>query len=256
MNEKLQQAISAARNGQKTEAQLLLTEVLQDDPNETQAWFLLSNLVDSKQKKAAYLGKVLALDPDHEMAQTMLGRLQEEAEPVSEVETVAEPEIMLEEAADEVDFAVEELVDEAEPAPVVVSPNTADFLAQQRGDTLPDWLIEEDGLDFVSEGEAVVPDESGVAEAVVEEVEVPDWLQEEVPDSWEEVAEDVVETAVIPKAAPSEKVESAPAPKPKSTTPDDVQRQRKFLNGILYALVISAVIIFLILIYLAWNTFL
>jgi cytochrome c-type biogenesis protein CcmH/NrfG len=245
MNEKLQEAISAARSGQKTEAQQLLAEVLKDDPNETQAWFLLSNLVDSKQKKAAYLSKVLALEPDHEMAQTMLGRLQEEAEPVSGAETVVEPEIMLEEAADE-----------AEPAPVVVSANTADFLAQQRGDTLPDWLIEEDGLDFVTEGEAVVSDESSADEAVSEEEAVPDWLQEEVPESWEEVGETVVETAVTPEASLPEKVESAPAPKPKPTTTDDVQRQQKFLNGVLYALVVTAVIIFLILIYLAWNTLL
>ena len=97
MNEKLQQAISVARSGQKTEAQLLLTEVLQDDPNETQAWFLLSTLVDSKQKKSAYLGKVLALEPDHEMAQTMLERLQEGVEPVLDVDMAAEPIDLIEE---------------------------------------------------------------------------------------------------------------------------------------------------------------
>ncbi|MEJ2751030.1 MAG: hypothetical protein P8183_24460 [Anaerolineae bacterium] len=97
MNEKLQQAITAVRNGQENEAQLLLTQVLKEDPQETQAWFLLSTLVDSEQKKKAYLGKVLALDPDHPMAKKMLARFQEESEPVAE-ELPVEEESPVEEA--------------------------------------------------------------------------------------------------------------------------------------------------------------
>lgn len=85
----------AARSGQKKEAQYLLTQVLQDDPNEVQAWFLLSHLVDSEGKQVAYLKKVVALDPTHEKAATRLAEL-EAAEPLptalDTMEMVAEAE--------------------------------------------------------------------------------------------------------------------------------------------------------------------
>lgn len=255
MNEKLQQAISAARNGQKTEAQLLLTEVLQDDPNETQAWFLLSTLVDSKQKKAAYLGKVLTLEPNHEMAHAMLDRLQEEVELAPEAEMEVEPEGLFDESVVEAAAEFDEFAGEAEPTPVVVSANTADFLAQEKGDTLPDWLIEEDGLEFTAEQEPVLEAEDAEDKAA-DESEIPDWLQDEVPDSWADEEKDAVATAVTSEESSPEKVESALTPKPKSIASDNLQRQQKFLSAVLYALVVTAVVIFLILIYLAWNTFL
>jgi cytochrome c-type biogenesis protein CcmH/NrfG len=89
MNLKLQQAINATREGQSKEAQVLLTQVLTEDPEEVQAWFLLSLLVDSEQKQIAYLRKVLELDPQHEKAAHRLAQLEAVAEP----ETGAEPEL-------------------------------------------------------------------------------------------------------------------------------------------------------------------
>jgi len=80
MNPKLQQAMSAAREGRSKEAQVLLTQILSQDPEEAQAWFLLSHLVDSEQKQLAYLKKVLALDPHHEKAAQRLAHLEREPE--------------------------------------------------------------------------------------------------------------------------------------------------------------------------------
>lgn len=247
MNEKLQQAILAARNGQETEAQLLLTQVLKEDPNETQAWFLLSTLVDSEQKKTAYLGKVLALEPDHQIAQKMLARLQE----VGEVETEIETEIGTEEIAVEID--AEE--DEAPSEPVVVSYNTADFLAQQKGDTLPAWLVEEEDLAIIDEA-AATQTESDQEPASDEDAVIPDWLQNEPPESWPEEAP-AAETALVVADLPDAKTEIAPASQPKfqSTVGADKHKQQAFLTGILYALVALAAIIFVIMLYLAWSTF-
>jgi hypothetical protein len=247
MNEKLQQAISAARNGQETEAQLLLTQVLKENPDETQAWFLLSTLVDSESKKIAYLGKVLTLEPDHQMAKKMLARLQVGGEAEAETETETETEVVV----DGID--VEE--DETPSAPVVVSYNTADFMAQQKGDTLPEWLIEEEGLEITEEAEAAQPE--SIQEAIPDEAaEIPDWLQNEVPESWSEEAP-VAETALAVDDMPDAKPEKSPAPKPKSKSvvSADKAKQQSFLTGILYALIVITAIIVVIMIYLAWSTF-
>lgn len=110
MNPKLQQAIAAVRSGQKKEAQFLLTQVLKEDPDESQAWFLLSQIVDSEQKRLVYLRKTVDLNPDHELAAQRLAQL-EGVEPVAEVslpeEAVeADPELAMEtypEAEEEVE---------------------------------------------------------------------------------------------------------------------------------------------------------
>lgn len=250
MNEKLQQAILAARNGQVTDAQLLLTEVLKESPDETQAWFLLSTLVDSEQKKIAYLGKVLALEPDHEMAQKMLARLQ--APDLVEAESEEVTEAVLAEEADEVEAAEDLPV----PAPVTRSSENTDFLAQEKGDTLPDWLIEEEGLEISEELEPVPVDEADVVSATETDAGLPDWLQEEVAEDWSEPAPPEEETAVAtPPATKKAPIEPAPRPKPVAAVKDDQQKQRRFLTGILYALMVVTAVIFVIMVYLAWNTF-
>jgi hypothetical protein len=71
----LQEAISAARAGDSERAQLLTADVLQRDPDDAQAWYLLSQLVDSDARRAAYLRKTLVLDPSHTRAQAELDEL-------------------------------------------------------------------------------------------------------------------------------------------------------------------------------------
>ena len=241
MNEKLQQAISAARNGQETEAQMLLTQVLKEDPNETQAWFLLSSLVDSESKKIAYLGKVLALEPDHQMAQKVLARLQGEADAVIETE--------------ETMAGIDADGDEIPSVPVVVSHDTTDFLAQQKGDTLPEWLIEEENLE-ITDGVAVAEIEVGRELVSDKDVAIPDWLQDEVPESWSEETS-VAELVSGVDELSDTKTGIASTPKPKSKSAVDVakKKQQSFLTGILYALVALVAVIVVIMIYLAWSTF-
>ena len=86
MTATLQEAIAAVRRGETERAQLLTAEVIRDNPDDTHAWYLLSQLVDSDARRAAYLSKVLALDPTHERARADLGaRPTEDApQPVTE----------------------------------------------------------------------------------------------------------------------------------------------------------------------------
>jgi hypothetical protein len=131
MNPKMQQAIVAARTGQNKEAQILLTQVLKEDPEEVQAWFLLSHLVESEQKQLTYLKRVLALDPHHEKAAQQLAQLESAEEPATVSSPIAEfeAEAAVDEIPDELVVAMEEPVEEMViPAPL--TPEPADTLME------------------------------------------------------------------------------------------------------------------------------
>lgn len=75
MDSKLQQAIIATRAGYNDTAQLLLTDALQENPQQTEAWFLLAHLVEPPERQARYLEYALYLEPDHALAREHLERL-------------------------------------------------------------------------------------------------------------------------------------------------------------------------------------
>ena len=128
MSEKLQQAIAATRAGQKRNAQLLLTEELQANPDNEHAWFLLGNLVDSPEKRMAYLGKALTLNPQYEKAKQQLAQIQRQI-------------ILLPDLS-------ESTSDEEEP--ILIATPADDNAAQPTA--LPDWL--EEGIEEEIETEA------------------------------------------------------------------------------------------------------
>ena len=68
MSNILHDAIAAARAGDMERAQQLAAENVRQQPDDANAWYLLSQLVDSDARRAAYLGKALALDPHHARA--------------------------------------------------------------------------------------------------------------------------------------------------------------------------------------------
>lgn len=265
MNQKLQQAIAATRAGQKREAQLLLTQVLQEDEQDVHAWYLLSLLVESPQKQRAYLGKVLALDPDHEPAREHLNRLQTPV-PAYDFEV---------ESAEEVD---EFEAAEAEVAPLQPSRSPeADFMAQERGDTLPDWLA--DDVDHLNLDQVEV-EVAAMAEATPvdgrDDDVIPDWLQESAGDSWTDIEEsrqaelEQVEEEEQPAMATAEseplpaasaqtrakpaKAQKAPATKARSGR-DDRRRQEAWLTRLLIGLLVIAAVIFVLLVYIIVTTF-
>ena len=84
MTATLQEAIAAVRRGETERAQLLTAEVIRENPDDANAWYLLSQLVDSDARRAAYLSKALALDPTHERAQAELGALPAQSVPEPE----------------------------------------------------------------------------------------------------------------------------------------------------------------------------
>lgn len=68
MTNTLHEAIAAVRAGDMKSAQLIAVNIVRDNPDDPNGWYLLSQLVDSDARRAAYLGKTLALDPNHARA--------------------------------------------------------------------------------------------------------------------------------------------------------------------------------------------
>lgn len=75
MHPKLQQAIVATRSGRKKDAQHLLIDTLRDNPSDADAWYLLSQLVDSENRQISYLKKTVEIDPGHPKAKQRLMQL-------------------------------------------------------------------------------------------------------------------------------------------------------------------------------------
>jgi tetratricopeptide (TPR) repeat protein len=79
----LQEGVAAARAGRAAQARALLLRVIEIDKHNVQAWYWLSQVVESPQEREICLENVLALDPGHMAVQAELAdlrRQQAEAE--------------------------------------------------------------------------------------------------------------------------------------------------------------------------------
>jgi hypothetical protein len=65
MKEELEQAYAAIKKGEEEQARVLLARMLKDDPEYIPGWVLLSKLAPNNMQKAAFLDKILSLDPGH-----------------------------------------------------------------------------------------------------------------------------------------------------------------------------------------------
>ncbi len=212
MDAKLQQAVDSLRAGDKVKAQKTLVTLLQENPDAVQGWYLLSLLVNDKEQQAAYAAKALALDPNHEKARERLAQLQ------------------------------------TEPA-LAAAAEAPDFLSQERGDTLPDWMAGDEELVAAT---AVTTAELPADDAAEE---LPDWIQEPVSDSWIK-SDKPAPAAKTPAAKPAKDTAVSP---PKTAKPQkkgkkkQKQKQKQEINRldlILALLVIAAFIIVIYLFYL------
>jgi ferric-dicitrate binding protein FerR (iron transport regulator) len=121
MTATLEEAIAAVKRGETERAQLLTAEFIRDNPDDANAWYLLSQLVDSDTRRTAYLNKALALDPAHERARAELGALAIGSAPQPEPMAVFEP-VMSDTAPDIVPEWLQPLSPEAAPTAETVAP--------------------------------------------------------------------------------------------------------------------------------------
>lgn len=71
----LNQAIAAAKRGDKEEARQLLEQVLQIDPDSEKAWMWFSSVASGPEERAAALQNVLRVNPDNERAVAALAKM-------------------------------------------------------------------------------------------------------------------------------------------------------------------------------------
>jgi hypothetical protein len=232
MSNKLQQAIQATRVGDTKNAQFLLTQAIQEDPDNPQSWYLLSLLVDDEEKKQVYLTKVIELDPDHTKAHEQLVAISETAVPEN--------------------ISTEEPVPEA--ATVVLSSGSSDLEAQDEGETLPDWMA--DDLPPTEDKETVIE-----TVAIIEEEVVPDWLEGDLDEDW-----NGEEKTAVDETVPDEPEEKEEQPeettgaekkeitvKEKKPAKEQKAKSEKQLNYMLIGLIVVAIIIFFIMAYMIFT---
>ena len=245
MTQKLQQAIQLARVGEKQKAQYLLTQTLQEEPENTQAWYFLSLLVDSEEKQAAYLQRVLALDPSHEKAQSRLDE-------VAAIATAApEPEPL---ESDEDSFSLSWLDDEdtEEEDEWLVATAVATLAeADKPAKELTDWLQEEEEEEEEEDTEpemarpltdrlTLAADDEDGDEEKDESIYTLESLGNILEDEDED--EEPEPAPVVKVAAPEKSV--APTATPKANG------QNSGLTAVLILLVFLAVLVGIVLVYL------
>jgi hypothetical protein len=72
----VEDAIAAAREGDKDRARLLLEEVVAADPQNEKAWYWLASVAETDEQRRLYLGNVIQINPNNERAQAILARLE------------------------------------------------------------------------------------------------------------------------------------------------------------------------------------
>ena len=75
MDLKLQQAIVATRAGRTDVAQHLLAQLINDKPDDANAWLLLGHIANSKERQIRYLQKAESLDPNNAVVRSRLETL-------------------------------------------------------------------------------------------------------------------------------------------------------------------------------------
>ena len=70
-----QQALAAARAGRRAEALVMLQQLVRQYPKNPRAWYLLSQVVEEKDRQVYCLEKVLELDPQNPQATGQLNKL-------------------------------------------------------------------------------------------------------------------------------------------------------------------------------------
>jgi hypothetical protein len=162
----LQKAIAMAHAGKMDEARSLAEEVIQDDPENEHALYLMSALADTDEDRQGYLNQVLLVNPEH-------------ADAMKYSDEIASDQLMQVDYSEPIAETVEDLdLDEiviGQEEQLPVSQGTQDFIEQSDGNNVPDWLADEDG--FYEE-----PTEAELTDKIEP---LPEWLEEE-PVSAEE----------------------------------------------------------------------
>lgn len=87
----IQQAMAEAKTGNKSKAKNLLTEALKIDKEDVRIWYLLSQVVETKEQKIYCLKKILEIDPINQQAIVRLNELAGEKPSMPAIPAIPSP---------------------------------------------------------------------------------------------------------------------------------------------------------------------
>lgn len=76
MPAELKQAVAAIKAGDRQTGRKILLQLVDENPNDEQAWLWLTKTTDTATEQQAYLNKVLAINPNNEVAKKALATVQ------------------------------------------------------------------------------------------------------------------------------------------------------------------------------------
>jgi len=178
-NERLQQAITAARAGNTDEARELVDVLVEENPDNPHALFLRGMLASSQEEQVEYLDRVLEIDPDHKAANRRLEQIVPAESDDATVLDIDEPEEIEEPEAVEDIGSVETIV--GAEALFVAEDNLAEEPAEEQGE----WGVAETVVTAAAVGAGIeaLEDDTTVAEVASSEDTVieEDLVVEEAP---------------------------------------------------------------------------
>ena len=71
----IKQANEAIKQGNKSNARTLLENVIKNEPNNEEAWFMLAHVAQTQEQARSYLGRVININPNNERAKQQLEKL-------------------------------------------------------------------------------------------------------------------------------------------------------------------------------------
>jgi len=122
----LEQGISAALNGRREEARVLLAQVVEADERNEQAWLWLSGLVEDPEEMRTCLENVLHLNPDNIKAQHGLAWVEQQhgTRPATDIAMLdAPPEPSAQDVHVPVPPAEPTQLNKPDPSPVLAVPS-------------------------------------------------------------------------------------------------------------------------------------
>jgi hypothetical protein len=209
MSDLWNQAQTAIAGGDARQAHVHLARLLQKEPQNEEAWYLLSTIVPSTEQRKTFLNKVLKINPEHPLAADDLRGLEVEVESVE----VQEPG----------------MADQEAPSLIV----TEEDIQELDEDDIPPWIDDDDMMAPIS------PLDDQADEEAEDQEEIPEWLADAPGPGWDEPEEmeTIVEEAAISPPAPK------PAAKPAASSATGAK-----LTPVLVALILAAVVVFILMV--------
>lgn len=82
----IQQALTEAKKGNKEGSKKILSQIVNQEPKNVRAWYLLSQVIDDKEQKIFCLQKILIIQPENQQIKELLAQLKPPISPFEDIQ--------------------------------------------------------------------------------------------------------------------------------------------------------------------------